>query len=384
MTATPIKPLEGTESPNQIEFLWERYRRHLNAVLVVVLLAYAGYYGLKWTRQKQTDQHWSGFNATLSIDQLYTGEERFGAALAESLEGLELPKLEQYLATADQAQAPYVYLAIARRAMQAKNWDRAEAALRDLESKFPSHELVASSDYPVQIREEVKKDAKDEPRAPGKKPEYKPAKPGSAVGLIREQIASAKGFVSPPKFAKPTIPSDAPKVKFEFSDGAAITVALMTKEAPKLCEEFLKLAKQEPPFWVGLSVDEIQRNGKGFQKHPKQFHLGFESTREEERSKWTKTDASKHEVEFENCELSHFAGAISAREAADGKSAADRFWVCAEDASEFDGQRTVFGYVVEGLDAAVKICESSMSAQEDEAGTGVPSDKITVTKVTVL
>jgi cyclophilin family peptidyl-prolyl cis-trans isomerase len=384
MTATPIKPLEGTESPNQIEFLWERYRRHVNAVLTLVLLAFAGYYTLKWVRQRQVDQHWSAFCVTLGIDKSYLNTEGLPTSLAENLDSLDLPKLEQYLGSADSAQAPYVHLAIARRAMQAKNWDRAEAALKELESRFPNHELVVAGAYPVQVREEVKKEAQDEPRTPGKKPEYKPAKAGSPVGLMREQLLAAKSFAAPAQFAKPEIPADAPKVKFEFSDGSAITVALMAKQAPKLCEQFLALAKQDPAFWVGLNIDEVQRNGKGFAKHPKQFHLGFTTTREEERSKWTKTDASKHEVEFEAVDLSHFAGAVSAREATDGKSAADRFWVCAEDASEFDGQRTVFAYVVEGLEAAAKICDASMSAQEDEAGSGVPSDKITVTKVTVL
>lgn len=73
---------------------------------------------------------------------------------------------------------------------------------------------------------------------------------------------------------------------------------------------------------------------------------------------------------------------MAARVETDGKSAADRFYVVADDAAEQDGQRVVFGYIVEGLENVKKVCESAMSAQEDEAGVGVPTDRVTVTNVT--
>ena len=269
--------------------------------------------------------------------------------------------------------------------MQERNWERADKALADLESKFPKHSLVVSTSYPVQVREEVKKEEKDDTAPRNKKPELKPQRAGSPVSLLREQIASAKAFAPPTHFAKPEIPADSTKVKFDFSDGSSITIALMMAKAPKQCAEFLNLVKREGgPFWVGLSIDEIRRNGTGMARHPKQFHLGFETTKEAERSKWTKTTPSQHLVDFEANDLSHFEGAVAARAEADGKSSADRFWVCGEDAAEEDGSRVVFGYVVDGLANVKKICEASMSAQEDEAGIGLPADKVTVTAVAVV
>jgi cyclophilin family peptidyl-prolyl cis-trans isomerase len=385
MSATPPQQLEGTQAPSQIEFLWERYRRHFNLVVTLGLCAVAGFYALKYYNQTQVDKRWTEFAVSIGLEKGYTD---LGAVTESATDTLaDLGKLEQLLGAADEHQKPYVLLAIARRAMQDKNWDRAESALAELETKYPKHTLVATNPYPVQVREQVKKDETAEDTQPkNKKPELKPAVAGSAVSLLREQIAAAKAFVLPTRFAKPEIPADAPKVKFELSgDNGSFVIALMTAQAPKHCEEFLKLVNQEGgPFWKGLSVDEIQRNGTGMAKHPMQLHLGFESTREVEQSKWTKTDPSKHLVDFEVTGLSHFPGAVAAQVEADGKSCADRFYVVGEDAAEQDGQRVVFGYIVEGLENVKKVCEASMAAQEDEAGVGVPTDRVTVTDVTVV
>lgn len=383
MSTTPSQ-LDGSQAPSQIEFLWERYRRHFNTVVAVVLALFAAYYGWKWMHQRELDAHWSQFAASIGTEKSYGDTFMDEKGLGERLQVIELAELEKAAANADPGQAPYFLMAIARKAFQERNWDRAEKALADLESRFPGHSLVKANEYPVQVRENVKQEAPKD-GAPAKKPELKPAKAGSAVSLMRERIAAAKGFQLPASYAKPEIPADAKKVKFEFGETGSITIALLASKAPKHCEEFLKLATKEGgAFWVGLSVDEIQRNGTGFARNPKQMHLGFETTKDPERSKWTKTDPSKNPLEFESNDLSHFEGAVAARPEADGKSCAERFWICAEDAAENDGQRVVFGYVVDGLDTVKKICESAMSTQEEEAGTGVPADKVTVTAVTVL
>lgn len=385
MSAIPPQQLDGSQSPSQIEFLWERYRKGVNLVLTLLLCVIAGFYVVKYMRQRETNKIWSEFSVTAGLDKVYTSTENMPVSLSDSLERLDLAQLEKAAASTDPVQAPYFLLALARKAIMAANWDRAESALKELETRFPQHELVASSAYPIQVREQVKKDDAEENTPRNKKPELKPEKAGSVVAMLREQIASGRQFKLPSQFAKQDPPADSPRVKFEFSDGSSFTIALFKEKAPKHCEEFLKLVQQEGgPFWKGLSVDEIQRNGTTFAKRPKQLHLGFETTRETDRSKWTKTDPSKHIVEFEQNNLSHFAGAVAAREEKDGKSCADRFWVAAEDAAEHDGERVIFGYVVEGLDSVKKICEAGMSAQEDESGVGVPSDKITVTNVTLL
>ncbi len=386
---TPVAPgpLAGTQSPSQIEFLWERYRSLFWVVVLAILGALGAMYGLRYYRQTQTDAKWTWFAEATDLKDTYASSDvnRVPVALSDRIKGLDLAGLEKAAqAPTEESQRPFLLLAVARRAMADANWQRAESALAEIEVKYPNHSLVKATDYPVQVRE-VKKDPADNPKVatPNKKTEWKPARPGSSVAMMRAQIEAAKAYAAPPQFAAVPIPAEAKKVKFDLSTGGSFTIALMEKEAPLLCAQFLQLAKENDGFWKNLAVDEIQRP-TDFSGQPRCMHLGFESTRDDDRTKWTTTDPSKHVVDFESNQLSHFPGAVSARVASDGKACADRFWVVADDAANFDGERVVFGFVVEGLDAVKRVCEESMSAQEEQAGRGRPTANIRVTAVTIL
>jgi len=381
MSAQPPTALEGTQAPSQIEFLWERYRPLAWTVLAALLIALAGNYGWKYFEQKATDATWSTFAATTGLDEAYKKEQKsfVQVSLTEELRSMDLAKLEAGLATANDAQKPFLLLAIARKAMLDGKWDRAEAALSELETKYPNHSLVQTTDYPLQVREQL--DPKAKATNPQKPPPLKPAVAGSAVGRMRAEITAARAYSRPPQFQRIEPAADAKKVKFELSNGASWVVALMAEQAPKHAEAFLKRAAEG--YWVGMAVDEIQRPTE-FSGQPRQLHLGYASTREDDRTKWTTTDPSPEPLEFEASALSNFPGAVSGQSEADGKSCADRFWIVADDAPRFDGDRVVFGYVVEGLDQVKRICDESMSAQEEQAGRGRPTENIRVTAVTVL
>ncbi|MCB9884401.1 MAG: peptidylprolyl isomerase [Planctomycetes bacterium] len=381
MSATPPQ-LEGSESPSQIEFLWERYRRLIQVIVGALFLALLGNYGWRYMEQTKLDSKWSKFASSISLDEGYVDIKNAGDSLTDQVDQMSAAELDTALAAADSTQKPFVLLAIARNAMHEANWDRAEKALADLEKEFPNHSLVQSSPYPVQIRKEVKKDEKEEATNQRRKPEYEPAQAGSVVGLMREQIAAAKVYQPPAQFAPITPPADATKVKFTVTGGRSFVIALMD-QTPEHKAKFLDLARKN--FWVGLHVDEIQRPGEGFTKGlARQMHFGYESTKELDSTKWTTTEPSKNTVPFENSDLSHFPGAVSARTEADGKSAVDRIFIVADDASRYDGERCVFGYVVEGLDAIKSICEEPMTAQEEEAGRGKPAQSVAIESVEVL
>jgi cyclophilin family peptidyl-prolyl cis-trans isomerase len=244
---------------------------------------------------------------------------------------------------------------------------------------------VRTSDYPIQVREDVKA----EPQAPKvaattpkKKPDLQPAVKGSAVAMVREQIAAAKGYSPPTQFSRVEVPADADKIKFEFSSGYGSIVIALMPQATKHREAIKKLAQEA--FWKEIAVDEIKRPA-GFMRQPMELHFGFESTKgEDDRTKWKTTDPSKHLVDFEATELTHFAGAVSTRNEADGKSCGDRLWIAVDDAPRYDGERVVVGYVVEGLDNLKRICEATLSSQDAERGQGRPTENIRVTSVTVL
>lgn len=382
MSATP-PALEGSQAPSQIEFIWERYRKLIYVVVLAVIGALGLQYAWKEYGLRQQDAEFSAVAATLGLDQPYSSDDKATVSPVEALASIDIAKLEAAANTAKGSLKPFFLFALAKRHVLDKQWDKAEVALASLEQQFPNHSYVKSSDYPVQAVEMVK-NSKDglKPADPKKKPEFKPAEKGSAVSMLRSQIAQAKAFAAPAQFARQEVPADAAKVKYELSGGYGSFVVALMPQAPKHREAFLKLA--ESGFWKDLAVDEIRRAAKS-RKQAQELHFGLESTRGvDDRTKWTDTDPSKNEVDFEDSGLSHFAGAVSGRNAADGKSCVDRLWISVEDAPSHDGDRVVFGYVVEGLENLKRVCEAAMTAQEEEQGVGKPSETIRVTAVTKL
>lgn len=387
MSATP-PTIQGTESPNQIEFFWERYKTLIWTIVFAIVAAMGINYGIKYYKQTKVDSKWSALSVALGLRDSYAPDETAtrNLCLEDSLKSIDMTVLETELSKADEASKPYVLLAIARKAMLDSNWSRAEGALADIEKGFPNHSLNQVSKVPVQTREPVKTDKKPEP---GKEPELKPAAEGSVVSLMRQQIAAARTYKAPALLEAPTVPANATKVKFTLSgDYGSFVIALWSDKAPKLCKEFLDLAKKEGGgFWKGIAVDEIMRPTKNNSRATMEMHLGLESTRnEDDKTKWSDKDPSKYQVEYEVNDLSHFPGMVSASPV-DGKGdkmCADRFWINATDAASHDGDRVIFGQVVEGLDNVKKVCEAAMTVQEEEQGRGKPTTAIRVESVEVL
>jgi cyclophilin family peptidyl-prolyl cis-trans isomerase len=383
MSATPPSTVQGTHAPSPIELAWERYKSIIYVVLLAAIGALAINYGVKKYSQGKIDAEWSQFATTLGLDAAYTDVAQAPQALSDRLDTIDAAKLEAALPTAPDAQKPFLLMALAKKAVLAKDWARAESALQELEAKYPNHSLVKATPHPVQAQEVVKEDpAAQTPPNKRKPPEWKPAVAGSAVSHVRTQIEAAKSFAPPPQFARHEVPADATKIKYELSgDYGSFTIALMP-QTPLHRAKVLELAKLPEPFWKGLAIDHVRRPTKTL-KQPHELHLGLESTRKE-GAEWTDTEPSKHVVEFEKTNLSHFAGAVSARNEKDGKSCADRFWIVADDAPQYDGERVIFAYVVEGLENVKRVCETTLSSQEEEQGRGKPTEAIRVTNVTVL
>lgn len=383
MSATPPTALEGTQSPSQVELLWDRYRSLFYVVVFAVLLALGGLYVWKFYTQKQIDREWSAVANGVGLHKLYDAKQTRYLGLPDLLQEAPADKLEAALAAATDAQRPLLLIAAARKAMMAKQWDRAEAMLKELETKYPKHSLVSASDHPIQARERIPQ-AEDETKPPQdrKKPELKPAVKGSAVSLMREQIKAASTYQAPSQFAPIEWPKDGPKVKFELSDHGHFVLQLLPEKAPVHVKHFLALVDEK--FWEGIAVDEIRRPSKSSQQ-ARELHIGFLSTKgEDDRTKWNETDPAKTLLDFEANDLSHFPLAVSARGEADGKSSAERFWINLDDSPRWDGERVIFAHVVEGQENLARVCEATMSAQEEEQGRGKPSTTIRVTSVTKL
>src|SRR5690606_13813554 len=258
-------------------------------------------------------ENWSEFSVNIGLAKAYGDADNSMNSLPEALEKIELADLEKGLADADGVQKPYFHLAIARKAMLAGNWERAESALTAIETGFPKHDLVAVTKGAVQSRDQKKvEDGEPEPT------EFDWVDPaeGSVVALMRKQIADAKGFTLPASFKKQEIPADATKIKFTLGDYGSFTIALFN--SPEHTKAILDLVtKDDGAWWKGIAVDEIHKSTKNFEQ-PHALHFGFESTKDDDRTKWTPTEPSTHLVDFEDTGLSHFAGAVAARPESDG------------------------------------------------------------------
>ncbi|MBL8738386.1 MAG: peptidylprolyl isomerase [Planctomycetes bacterium] len=386
MSALPPSPEQGIQAPNAITLLWERYRSLAYVVVLALLAAMGLHYFLRYQQQKEVDGQQTEFVTSIGLEGAYENSEKI-FDLQDSLGvgggGLDrtsVQKLEALLPKATEAQKPYVLMALARKAMSEKNWERAESALDQLEKGFPGHLLVAGNDYPVQARREAKRD-EETPLPPGKRPELMPVQAGSQVALLRQQIATGKSFTLPPAFSAPAIPADATKVRIETTRGAFV-IALMP-QAKAHSAAFLKLLESQPSVWEGVAIDEVRRATKN-SKQPSELHFGFESTKSEKLDEWTSAPSTTP-IEFEETGLSHFAGAVSGRPEAEGKSSVDRMWITLDDNPFQDGERVVFGYVTEGLEVLRTICGLPFSSQqEEERGSGRLQDVVRIVKVTKL
>lgn len=378
MSATPPSTLEGTETPNPFEVLWDRYKSLIITVVAAILIALIGNTAWTYMKQNQVSEEWSEFIVNIGLATTYGDIANANDSLTEALKDVELADLESGSKKATDVQKPYFLLAIARKAMMEENWERADSALSELESGFPKHDLVTLANGAVQGRDPQKQDP-DEP--PPTEFKWEDTQEGSVVALMRKQIAAAKEFKIPDSYAKPEIPADAKKVKFTFSDDRGSFTIAMMPSAPKHTEELIKLVGEE--WFNGVAVDEVRRSTKAFER-PYSLHFGFQSTKNENRGEWTTTEPSEKIVEWEKTGLSHFEGAVAARPEADGESCADRLWISVDDEANLDGTRVVIGYVVEGLDVLRTVCEATLDIQAEEQGQGRPTENIRIEKVEVL
>lgn len=138
-------------------------------------------------------------------------------------------------------------------------------------------------------------------------------------------------------------------------------------KAPKHVENFLKLAKSG--FYNGTIFHRVipgfmiqggDPNTKDVNK-PESYGLGGPSER----------------LKAEFNDIPHKRGIVSMARTNDPNSAGSQFFIVVKDSNFLDGQYTVFGEVVKGMEVADKIVSLPRSARD------LPSDRVEMT-VTVL
>ncbi len=142
------------------------------------------------------------------------------------------------------------------------------------------------------------------------------------LGLLASQVPAAAKY---------------PQAIITLEKGGKITLELYPDKAPKTVENFIKLATQG--FYHGLT---FHRRVEGF------VIQGGDPN-------GNGTGGPGYTIEAEFNSSPHDRGALAMARSADPNSAGSQFYICLAPAHSLDGNYTVFGKVIKGMDVADKV-----------------------------
>jgi peptidyl-prolyl cis-trans isomerase B (cyclophilin B) len=130
------------------------------------------------------------------------------------------------------------------------------------------------------------------------------------------------------------------------TDYGQIKLKLNSEAAPKHVENFKKLAREG--FYDGLAFHRAVPNLL--------IQGGDPNTRGDDRSAWGAGAPGQSNVPAEFSDIPFKRGTLgAARRGNDVNSATSQFFICLRDFPDWNGQYTVFGEVIEGIDVVDKI-----------------------------
>jgi peptidyl-prolyl cis-trans isomerase B (cyclophilin B) len=149
----------------------------------------------------------------------------------------------------------------------------------------------------------------------------------------------------------------------------SITFELLPELAPEHVKNFIDLSKSG--FYNGTKFHRVI---PGFM-----IQGGDPNTKSTDTTKWGSGDGPRQlKAEFSPAEkASHVRGMVSMARASDPNSASCQFFIVQADSKFLDGQYTIFGKVLSGMDVVDKIANAPRDAQDK------PSQPVTIEKATI-
>jgi len=163
-----------------------------------------------------------------------------------------------------------------------------------------------------------------------------------------------------------TIPPDEEVAVLETSKGD-IVLRFFPDVAPRHVLNFKKLAKEG--FYNGTKFHRVI---PGFM-----IQGGDPNTKQNNESSWG-TGGPGYKVNAEFSKKPHVRGTLSMARSADPNSAGSQFFICHARASNLDGQYTVFGETVVGLDVVDKIATAPTKEKN------IPVDPVAINKAGLM
>lgn len=284
----------------------------------------------------QVDQSWATFYAETTPDPvtgLPSGTPASLAKLSTELAGKE--------------SGPWARLIQAQACLKSHDFDGAQDAIAQLKREYPSHPLVKSA-QPL--------------------PEGGTA---TVADHLLSMVVAQKAWEAahPELFMAPPPPEGSPRVRIDTTAGS-IEVALFSSLAPKHVENFLKLCSEG--FYVGTRFHRVQADFM--------IQGGDPNSRSDDRSTWGQggTDTT---IPPEPNDRYHFAGMLSAaKKPGDTESSGCQFFITTQPAHHLDGQHTVFGSVVSGMEVVRTIASAPLA----EGKLDQPAEPVAILSTTVL
>lgn len=164
-------------------------------------------------------------------------------------------------------------------------------------------------------------------------------------------------------------PADAPRVIMETSAGN-IEIALYSELAPDHVANFLKHAESD--FYVGTKFHRVIPNFM--------IQGGDPNSRDNEDTKTWGQGGTDYTIPHEENSLKHFRGYLSAaKKPGDTEEAGAQFFITTGNPHHLDGQHTVYGKVISGMDVVTTIEQ----AETEAASPSLPKEPVTITKVSI-
>lgn len=140
------------------------------------------------------------------------------------------------------------------------------------------------------------------------------------------------------------------------TDFGQIKIKLDAETAPKHVENFTKLAREG--FYDGLAFHRVSPGLL--------IQGGDPNTRTDDRSTWGMGQPGQPNVPAEFSQKPFKKGVLgAARRGNDVNSATSQFFVCLRDFPNWNGQYTVFGEVIEGIEVVEKIASQPADQREN-------------------
>jgi peptidyl-prolyl cis-trans isomerase B (cyclophilin B) len=151
-----------------------------------------------------------------------------------------------------------------------------------------------------------------------------------------------------------------------------IVIEFLPQDAPKHVANFVELARDG--FYNGSKIHRLVKD----KAQPVAIQAGDPNTINGDPSTWGKGQPGQKTVpaEFSN-RLRHLRGTVSAaRRPNDNDSATSQFFICVSPEPKWDGQYSIFGRVIEGMNVVDTIARAPLWPNSDR-----PLDPVVVNRV---